>query len=121
MADVSSDWRIAAMPVTQDDARVLFEHLRDESKPDDATYDGWRKVYSYASTESAAIARADEIRADAKLLGIASLEVSLDQWLAEESRWSSDGTERDPNADEGSEEPKQGWLGTIIDGLLGGR
>ena len=100
-------WRITiALP--EDGSAALREQLEESSGIDVGSNKD--HVYVYAPTREEIERSVPTIRAALNTLSIEPTSIEIDQWLADETRWSGD------NSEEGDGEFR-GWVDTIVDGL----
>jgi len=100
-------WRITvAMP--DGHAKALREQLEHSPELDLGSNDD--NVYVYAPTREEIERYVPTIRSALNALAIEPTSVEIDQWLADQTRWSSE----DSDDSEGDD---RGWVESILDGL----
>lgn len=111
-------WRVSIDLSDSEHAARAFKHLdgqkRVESLGGSLGRSGRATLYAYGASREGVEAILTEIDGQLRLLGYEPRSVTIDEWLADESRWSSDG--KPGRLDSGGSD----WLSTIIDGLSRG-
>ena len=107
MSDAAS-WRLT-VAIPDGRAKALREQLEQTADLDLGSNDD--HLYVYAPTREAIERCVPTIRSAMDMLTIQPTSIEIDEWLEDETRWSSETEKQKPE--------DQGWLNTILNGLGG--
>ena len=106
------------------DASRVAEHLGDSPSMAGSgcslSRDG-ANLFAYGASKDLVEGATTVIASTLDELGLSATTVRTDKWLAADARWGDpDAAPGGSEGEDDGEKPKQGWLASIVDGLLGG-
>ena len=120
---MDEEWRTTVTLSSADDASRIHQQLGDShglaATGCSLSREGGN-VFVYGESREQIDGAAEVIAATLDELGLSATTVTTDKWLADDARWGDPDAAPGDSAGEGGDKPKQGWLSSIVDGLLGG-
>ena len=122
---MDEEWRTTVTLSSGEDASRIYQQLGDGDSHGLAatgcsvSREGGN-VFVYGESREQIDGAAGVIAATIDELGLSATTVTTDKWLADDARWGDLDAAPGDSDGEGGDKPKQGWLSSIVDGLLGG-